>query len=121
MKTYDEVQAEVLKRGFEVDFYSFIPDQYGLTVCLVSQGVSILMEEYQEDFTPYLYRAFSRFSKGDFGTFFDGYDEKPFVGYEYGCYESPLGDTPNTGGLMIHRESDNIFGQHIVVYLHFEQ
>lgn len=119
MKTYEEIKDEILIRGFEVTYIDFILSEHGIEPFLTSQGIGILIEEYGEELESYFCTALDRFVKGDFGSMAD--EDDMFYGYEYGCYESPLGDTPNTGALMIHREGDYIFDSHIVMYLQFER
>lgn len=117
MKTYEEIQNEILRRGFEVIFVDFINDSYGITPFLISQGIKILIEEYDDEFMEYFEVAVDKFINDDFGNLFSNTRD----GYEYGHYESPLGNMPNTGAIMIHRENDYLFNKHIVMYLQFER
>ena len=119
MKTYEEITDEILEKGFEVTCFDLMLRKHGIEPFLISQGLKILIEEYGEKLGSYFCTALSRFLEDDFGSMAD--EDDMFYGYEYGCYESPLGDTPSTGAIMIHREGDYMFNSHIVMYLQFER
>lgn len=121
--TYEEVQNKILEQGYDVDFVCIVPYEETLSPLLFSRGIQIMiLEEYTKtDNVDCFVDAIARFLRDDFGSYYDDDEEGPYPGHEYGCYESPLGNTPDTGAFMIHRESDFLFGDHIVMYLQYER
>lgn len=120
--TYEEVKNKILERGFNVDYVGIVPYEKTLSPLLVSRGIEVLLcDDYGKTNLNCFVVAVVRFLRDDFGSYYDDDEEGPYPGHEYGCYESPLGNTPDTGAFMIHRESDFIFGDHIVVYLQYER
>lgn len=120
LKSYEDIQIEILRRGFGVTLVGFIRNSDDdPTALFISQGIKLLIEEYEDKIKDYFMTSIRKFMNDDFGNLAN-YMNDMFKGHEYGGYESPLGNTPDTGGIMIHRES-NLLGSVIVMYLQFEQ
>lgn len=95
--TYDDIKNTI---PYERPFYVKSFDGAG-----ISSGILLALEndkslKWQNAIT----NALSRFGENDYGDMY-GVGEKPVLGKEWGYYESPFGDKPNEGAIMVHSET----------------
>lgn len=106
-----EIEEKVVNSGFGITLYDTAKNGESI---YISKGMEIACNT--ESILPEnVLKAVETFCGGDFGTFYD-WDEHPTEGAEYGEYISPIGNTANTGAIMVHRERGKI-----VVYFQFER
>ena len=126
MNVLDELRDHVIETGFFVREICQIHDSKVNKAVPVyaSHAIHILSEALGYDdirisLCPLILSPLVRFLNDDFGNFEElGYEN--YAGLERGCYPSPLGDTPDEGAIMVHREGDKQYGSHICIYLQFE-
>lgn len=78
-----------------------------------SKGIEAMIEDYGTVGYKCVYDALYRLLVDDFGN-----AEKTD---SFGCYPSPLGDTPETGAILIRMDAGIMTFGHIIVYLKFEK
>lgn len=78
-----------------------------------SKGIEAMIDDYGMGAYECVANAMHKFVTNDFGSP-DGADS-------IGCYPGPLGNTPETGAIMVRLEPGFMTLAHVIVYLKFEE
>lgn len=106
-RTYKEIKESVTGKPAE---RGYLNTNQGKIKLYLSPGIEAMEDDYSNASTR-VRRAIMRYVTKDYGT----------GDMLWGCYPGPLGDTMETGGIMVSYALDGDDAEILYVYLHFEK